>query len=420
MNYSVTISNEGQSALSNVSATDLVPIELDVVSAAINSNVQATELGQSGNKEDIVWQIGPMAPGETLHLKWTGKVVSLGGFDAVNTVRARGASVSLATTSTTYLAATRITGTTNPPYHSTRRVVTYEAASDAAAAAAGSVVGNAANPSELPFTGFRLTGLVLLAMALGVAGATLWLVAAARRGRYQTARAILPIAGLVVLTACVSSSQRPNAAAPGTPSVKGRHITASPSAAPEKSPNPSHGNQGNGSGPSNGNPSGSGSQTTGPIAGGPAVNPGLPAPAPTVAVVHVVPITAADLPVEQAPTTEGSDSMTYTWNAQGGYISTSTSTRTFGSKDVTVTGHLTDSGGAIHVSLAISNGTSARRVAVKGRIVVAIRGPGLAQRLTSPLIDVTLSPHGAAHARFDYALPSGTYGTNFSFVPAGS
>ncbi|MEA2488033.1 MAG: hypothetical protein QOF16_1687, partial [Actinomycetota bacterium] len=151
--YTVTISNEGSSVLRDVSAVDRVPIELDVVSAAINSNVQATELGQTGRKEDIVWQVGPMTPGEVLHLRWTGKVVGLGGFDAVNDVRARSRSVVAATTSTTYLASTRVIGATNPAYHSTRTVVTYAAATSSQTGAAAAAAAASDATEQLPFTG---------------------------------------------------------------------------------------------------------------------------------------------------------------------------------------------------------------------------------------------------------------------------
>jgi hypothetical protein len=198
--------------------------------------------------------------------------------------------------------------------------------------------------------------------------------------------------------------------------VKGRHITKSSPAPSPVASQPSNGKQNKGHnkpGPPAVNPPGSGPIATGPT-GAPA---GVPSPAPSVPVQHVVAVTAADLPVEDAPVTKGSDFMTYTWDAQGGYISTSTSTRSFNSKDVSVTGILSNSSGAIHVKVAIKNLTPAKRVTATGRIRLAITGSGIAETLSSPPIDMTLTPGGTAHLEFDYALPSGTYGTNFSFVP---
>lgn len=411
VHYTVTVANTGDTTLTNVSAVDRVPLEVDVVSVAINSAVQATELGQHRNSEDVVWEIGPMTPGEVLRLTWTGKVVGVGGFDAVNSVTARSHSTVVSTSSTTYLASTKLVGVSNPPYRSTRTVVTYEAAasteSSAASAAAGTTT---AGTAGLPFTGARLgvifvVGLVLIGVGITIAIA----------GRSRKTGVAISIVALAALTACVTSSNVPTA----TPSVKGRRITQAPSpASSPKSQKPPAGKD------HSHTPAPQGSHVppvpSGPVAVGPGPAPVVPSPAPSVRIVHVVPVTAADLPVETAGTTSGSDAMTYAWDAQGGYLTSSTSTRSFDRHDVAITGTLNDSGGAIHIRLAIKNQADDHRVGVRGNLVLSIRGAGVHETLTSPLIDVTLTPSGTAHAAFDYALPSGTYGTSFAFVPRSS
>lgn len=406
VHYTVTVANSGSSRLRDVSVVDLVPLEVDVVSVAISPDVQATELGKTGRKEDIVWQVGPMDPGTSLRLTWTGKVVGLSGFDAVNTVHARSDFLVSSATSTTYLAAVHFVGTTNPAYHSTRTVTTFEPATATEASGSATSAASDNGAGGLPFTGFVLTPLLIVAMGLVLAGATALLVTGTG-DRSRRVKAVIPVAALVVLTACVSSSQAPSA----TPSVKGRHITKS-SPAPQVTAKSGRSHDHQNSGASNAS-----APSPAPVAPGSAV--AAPSPVASVPVTHVIPVTAADLPVEAAPATKGSDFMTYTWNAQGGYIAAATSTRTFSAEDVSITGHMTSSSGVIHVRLAVANLASAQRIALSGHVDLSITGP-TSTTLTSPVVDVVLTPGGAAHLAFDYALPSGTYGTSFTFVPTRS
>ncbi len=423
--YTVTVTNAGAATAPGVSVVDLVPLEVDVIGVPINSEVQATELGRTGRREDIVWEVGPMVPGQVLRLTWTGKIVGVSGLDAVNTVTARSRGTITKEASVAYLANAQIVGATNPPFHATRTVVTYEPVGDTGTAVSSSSSSSSSSTAvaatdQLPFTGARITTLLLLALALALSGAGLLLIASRRPDRIRRElKAFVPLALLVVLGGCVSSNAPSSGAPRAAPSVKGRHIESSP--APRRT---THKTENKNAGADNRRSGGASNPSTpgsGPVATGPiGVTPPVPAPAPSVvAVQHEVPITAADLPIDEAPQTDGSDQMTYSWNAQGGYISTSTSTRTFESKDVSVTGSLSDSSGAIHVRVAIKNLAKNRRMAISGHVTLEIRGSGISQNLISPAIEVTLTPGGAAHARFDYALPTGTYATNFSFVPAG-
>jgi uncharacterized repeat protein (TIGR01451 family) len=416
--YTVTATNTGDVAVDKLFVIDLVPDEVDVVSAPISPVVLATELGRHRGHEDVVWNVGSLAAGRSIDLVWTGRVAHAGDMRAVNVgvAKAAAGAVKARTATTTYVATAATPATNNPPFAPRSRRVAVEGAALARPfeAPAGAVI---------PFTGFDAVPWLLIAAGLAVAGAGIFATALtvpsggpARRVDPKLLATTLGLAALLV-TACTSAPTGPEAggASPsvtGGIQVKGKVVTrrAQPSPTAATSPAPA-------------SPQAGGATTPTPeTAPSPGASPTLTSPvaavapaAPTVKVVH---IGLTDLPVAHLGSKGGDNALDYAWDENAGSIVHASSSLSFvRDEKVQLLSSLHPVHGRIVVDATIVNDSGMRRLAVDGRIRHGIvSGSRTVATLRSAPIHVVLAPHGSTSVRFSYALPTGDYSVISSFL----
>lgn len=433
VHYEVTVANEGRDDLENVLVVDVAPQEVDVVSVDFVDEVEAVQIGESGGRHDIVWNVGSLPAGASVTLPWDGRAVQAGDLRAVNSVRGLvGTTETTRSSSESFLAAEGPRDVDNPPFEPIQeRVVTFvdPPPPSPAARAAG------AQPVVLPLTGISISRIVLAGVLLVFGG--LLIVAGARLASRASRRAIAAaiLAGLVGV-ACVSGggdddslSGAANGATPRTfgtddprdddTRVKGERIvrgededqaddtsapsapaspaaTAPPTAAPTSSPPP---------------PPAAPTATPPPAVAAPAVDP-APAPDPApIRTVRVVTTELEDLPVATQTSRDGDNTVSFGWDEAAGGITSATSGRRFtGGGASELLTDLTTDGGALVNRLTLRNTAEATRLRVDGRLVHEVyAGTRLVARLRSAPIDVVLAPGGEVVARFSYLVPTGDY-----------
>ncbi|HEV2754173.1 MAG TPA: hypothetical protein VG318_00150 [Actinomycetota bacterium] len=431
VHYEVTVANEGDEDLEGVLVVDVAPHEVDVVSVDLVDEVEAVQIGESGGRHDIVWNVGSLPAGSAVTLPWDGRAVDAGDLRAVNSVRGLiGTTETTRSSSESYLAAEGARDVDNPHFEPIEeRVVKFvdppfgEPSPRAAT-----------QPVVLPFTGVSISRILLAGVLLVFAG--ILIVAGAglapRASRKAIAAAIF--AG-VVGAACVSGggddasiSGAADGATPRTfgtddprdddTQVKGERIvrgdggeaTAAPaSASPAASALP-----------------------TAPPTATPPPPPAAPVATATPAVVAaatdapdaapirsvtVVTTELEDLPVETQASRDGDNTVSFGWDEAAGGITAATSGRRLtadaGSELLT---DLTTQNGAIVNRLTLRNTAEATRLRVQGRLVHEVYdGDRLVARLRSAPLDVVLSPGGAVAARFSYLVPTGDYTVHAAF-----
>jgi uncharacterized repeat protein (TIGR01451 family) len=417
VHYEVTVSNEGDEDLENVLVVDVAPQEIDVFSVDIVDEVEAVQIGESGGRHDIVWNVGSLPAGTSVRLPWDGRAAQAGDLRAVNSVRGLvGTTETTRSTSESFLGAEGARDVENPPFEPIeKKIVTFEDPGTA-----GEVAQRAATQPGvvLPFTGTSVSSLLLAAVLL-VFGGLLLLVGAqlvAPESRKAVAAAIL--AGLIG-AACVSSGDDPagDAAPQASPRVKGERIVRGESPEPEAetpvpaTPPPSP------TATATAAPTAPPTTTTPPpVVAAPPTAPVPVDPAP-VRVVRVVTTELEDLPVETQESRDGDNTISFGWDeAAGGVTSASSGTRFVRGSGSELLTDLSSNGGAIVNRLTLRNTREAARLSVEGRLVHEVySGSTLVARLRSEPVDVVLAPGGAVVARFSYLLPAGDYVVQTSF-----
>jgi uncharacterized repeat protein (TIGR01451 family) len=418
VHYEVTVSNPGPVALDGVFVVDLLPAEVDFVSANLLPEVEATLYNRIGTKASITWNVGELAPGQTLTLGWTGTATSAGDMNALNSVRAvaRGAR-RVRQESSTFLATTSTLGGTNPtPSPTTTTIVSYERVpTGEALGAPESEAGRA-----LPVTGFDGRLAVAVAGLLTGLGVLLWWMAAP--GPRRRRRVCLALAAMALLAACTSGRDGERVALDPSvsPEVKGRQI------GPDGTVRNLGGDgDGDRAGEDEEEETDDGDATAD---GGPGATPpppvaaqDPPGPPPTgpltrlvrqTRVVTIDPVLAA--PVRLA-SRRGDNAVSYGWSGVA-VTSEASSPLPGGSSPVRIETSVTHSGGVVAVVVVLTNESARTPVVVDGRVHhdIASSGGRLAA-LTSAPLDVVLQPGGTTATSFTYDLPSGSYSATAAF-----
>jgi uncharacterized repeat protein (TIGR01451 family) len=403
--YTVIVANNGNAAADDVIVLDLVPAEVHVLSVDLLDEVEAVQIGSTGGKDDIVWNVGELKPGQSLELTWTGRATKAGDMRAANraTVTADGG-LSASDDHDSFLAATAPAKTTNPTFDPiVKRKVIFRAPSEDASTGSGT----------LPFTGMNAWPYAGIGAGLIVLG--LILVSAGRRrgGRRWGA---VGVALLMMLTGCTSGSGDDE-----PPVVKGTRIERDDPAdqqddAPEQDAGESddpftEGDQDGNDGTENEDV---GDDET-------AVAPPAPAPpappAPPVRDVRITTIELADLPISLLGSRDGDNDIGYQWDEGAGeFVTANSSTVYTPGQTIELLTEISDTGGGIQVHVRLRNIAERERVAVRGQIVHEVFGSGgRIAKLVSDPINVVLDPGGETGADFFFMLPSGNYSAGSSF-----
>ncbi|MFN2588217.1 MAG: hypothetical protein ABR613_08870 [Actinomycetota bacterium] len=426
--YEVTVSNEGDDDLDDVLVVDVAPQEVDVVSVDLVDEVEAVQIGESGGRHDIVWNVGSLPAGSSVTLPWDGRAAAAGDLRAVNSVRGLiGTTETVRSTSESFLAAEGPRDIANPPFAPIEeRVVTFV---DPAPSEPSSA--SATQPVVLPLTGASISRIVFAGILFVFAGALI--VVGAGLAHHSSHKAIAAaLLAAVVGVACVSGGDDsgPGAARGATPrtfgtddpradeetEVKGERIVrgedegddpgtpapTSPPASPPPTATPP--------------PPTTAPPTAPPAVAAPATE-SAPADAAPVRVVRTVETELEDLPVETQASRRGDNTISFAWDeAAGGITAASSGTRFDADEGSELLVDLTTARGAIVNRITLRNTAEAKRLAVRGRLVHEVyEGARLVARLRSSPIDVVLAPGGEVVARFSYLVPAGQYSILVSF-----
>ena len=391
---------------------DEVAPEVAVEGVGYNPAVEAFQIGEHKGVYDIVWVLKNMDPGAEVVLTWIGRAENRGDLAALNQVSARTATQPMEPRdeTVTYLGTDDDLGTENPPYSDTRkrrRTVPVNSVPPGAR-----VLGQVEGPpsTTLPLTGMESAGLVALGIALVGAGALM--VLAPRLARRRAIAWVLG-AGLL-LTACVSSSDRAERAPTSEPSA---------SATAEDEPPEDRvlgerieADEFEGAGIDDENETATDETETATETE--AVVP----PGPEfVTIVETVDIDASDLPSEPLASKGGDSSMTYEWDeAARRIVSAASSTRfVAGSTSALFTAVATE-GNTIEATLTLHNLHTDKRLVVKGRLVHEIYDDGgLVARARIRPTRHHPRPGWNDRSNFRLLLPTGGYTAEAAFVAEG-
>ena len=421
VNYSITVTNVGDTTLHDVIVVDRLPGEIRYHSVAYTPAVDAVQVGESGDEQDIVWVKNSLRPGRSITVRWTGRAASLGDFAAINSVTVKADEVRpINEERTTYLGTVAVSGTSNPPFDpivKTRRI--ERTITQPVEGAQGSL---------LPITGLEdPTPLVVALVLIALGGLALW----SRRWR-EPSRKWTAIALAVVLTAsaaCVDNEPDATATKPDAGQSKNE-----PKKDKKKQEVRGRRIQKNGNGNGNGDGGQTGAEPGGDPSGDP-VDPASPpvappvvaAPAPTTPVPTeevtvtrrvVTTIGLGDLPIDVLGARPSDNQMSYTWNEAAGKITRATSSVVF-TKGATVElmTELGFGGDQIDVTVVVRNLSRNRRLAVSGNLIHDVSGSSDSIASFSAPVDTVLAPGGETSARFTYLLPSGDYDVSARFQP---
>ena len=436
VHYDVTVSNEGVADLEDSLVVDVAPMEIDVVSVDLVDEVEAVQIGESGGRHDIVWNVGSLPAGSSVTLPWDGRAVRAGDLKAVNSVRGLvGTTEATRSASESFLAEEGPQAVANPHFEPIEeRVVTFvdppPSDPDARAATQPGVV--------LPLTGVSISRLVVGAVLLLFGG--LLLLVGARLAPRASRKAIIAtvLVGLAG-AACVSGGGDDPTGAAGrvTPRtfgtddprddeearVKGERIvrgedededppaTPAPTPVPPATPAPSA---------TPAPPVAPATATPPPVVAAPATG-AAPAPDPApLRVVRVVETTLEDLPVQTQGSRTGNNTVSFGWDEAAGGITSATSGTRFvrdGSSDLFT--DLTAEDGTVVNRITLRNLEEATRLRVHGRLVHEVyEGTRLVARLRSEPLDVVLAPGGQVSASFSFLVPTGQYTVQAAFESA--
>ncbi|HEY7874535.1 MAG TPA: hypothetical protein VIG64_05360 [Actinomycetota bacterium] len=417
VNYRVTVSNPGEVPLEGVFVVDLLPSEVTFVSADLLAQVEATLYNRIGTKESITWNVGELAPGQSLTLGWTGTASAAGDMTALNAVRAVARGVRrVRQENSTFLATTATLGGPNEKPRPTKTtVVTYEEMPS------GEVLGAPGEPdSELPATGFDGRLALAVGALLAALGAMLWWMAAP--GPRRRRRVALALGALALLTACTSGRdlRRAEPLGTGSPEVKGRQIgpdgtVTDPAPDDDQSAAEDRGDDPGDDGGPRSSTDPADAEPTPPSVAVPAPS-APPADALTRLVRHtrVVSIEPElDEPVRLG-SASGDNSVGYGWS--GNAVTSLTSSALRGpSPEVRMETTVGGSDGVITATVTLTNQSERTPVIVHGNVLHRIGGDGVAATLSSTPLDLLLQPGGTSATSFTYDLPPGTYSAGAAF-----
>jgi len=428
VNYSITVTNVGDTTLHDVAVVDRLPAEIRYHSVAFTPVVDAVQVGESGGKQDIVWVKDSLRPGRSITVTWTGCAASLGDFAAFNSVTVKADEVRPVNGErTTYLGTAAVSSTSNPTFDPIVKARRIERT------ITKPVGGDGTQGSLLPITGLENpTPLVVALVLIALGGLVLW----SRRWQ-EPSRKWTAIALALVLTAsaaCVDGDPNATATKPDAgqsenepkkdkkkkEEVRGRRI------------------QKNGNKNGNGNGNGDGGQTGAEPGGDPSSDPVAPSLPPATGPVVAAPVPTTPIPTEQVTVTRrvvttvglgdlpidvlgarpSDNQMSYTWNEAAGKITRATSSVGF-TKGATVElmTELGFGGDQIDVTVVVRNLSRNRRLAVNGNLIHDVSGSSGSIASFSAPVDTVLAPGGEVSARFTYLLPSGDYDATARFQP---
>ena len=428
--YSITVTNVGETTLHDVVIVDRLPSEIRYWSVDFAPEIDAVQVGQSGDKEDIVWVKNSLRPGRSVTVTWTGRASSLGDFAAVNSVTVEAEEADPVNQErTTYLGIAAVSSTSNPDFDPIVKARRIERTVTRPAGVGGT------QGSVLPVTGLEdprpvIVGLVLIALG----GLVLW----SKRWRepHKKWTAITLALVMTASTACVGNEPNDQTAqkSDADPSeddkkdkknddVKGRRI--------ERNNDNNDNDDGNGNGPNGTEPGGTEGNTTDPS------SPSVPVTAPAIPVAAPLPSTGpapteqvtvtrrvlttiglGDLAIDQLGARQADNQMSFSWSEPARQILQATSSRSF-TKGATVEllTSLGAGGDQIDVTVMVRNLSNNRRLAVDGDLIHQVSGSSGSIASFSAPVDTVLAPGGETTARFTYLLPSGDYNVTARFQP---
>ncbi|HYI46388.1 MAG TPA: hypothetical protein VE174_13105 [Actinomycetota bacterium] len=399
LSYSLLVVNPGDTPLTNLTITNIVPEELDVVGVPIIDRAESINLISMGSSEEIVWTLDTLDPGEGVTLPWEASVAATGDLVAANDVVVEAEDSSAAASRSVYLARSSTpavqggTSSAAPATTQTRRVVRYEQRRIPAGTA----------PAILPFTGANVSGWFALALILLGAGVVF------TRARRSPAL-LCALMGLVIMAACTSADPPPSAEAPkqespkGDDEVLGKRIHKGDNentaeAPPGSIDDPSPGEEGD-------------DDATEPDTETEDAITQLPVPQEDL--IRVVTVPVVEIVEVQGPATEvltsvpGDNLITFSWDEASRSVTGAASSRTL-TRDVvaTVLSELSTASPSIAPSVELTN-VSDGSLVVKGNLGIETQGPGQTVT-TSEHVDLVLAPGGSITLDFEYVLPSGEY-----------
>ncbi len=426
VNYSITVTNVGDTTLHDVVVVDRLPAEIRYHSVAYTPAVDAVQVGESGGEQDIVWVKDSLRPGRSITVTWTGRAASLGDFTAINSVTVKADEVRPVNEErTTYLGTVAVTRTNNPafdPIVKARRIertITQP------------VDGDGAQGSILPITGLdNQAPLVIALLLIAFGGLVLW----SRRWREPSRKwtAITLAVVLAASAACVDSEPDATATKPDVgqsetepkkdkkkEEVRGRRIQKNNRNGNENG-NGDEGQTGAqpGDGPSGDPVDPSSPPVTPPVVAAPAPTTPVPTEQVTVTRRVLTTIGLAGLPIDALGARPSDNQLSYTWNEASGRITRATSSVAF-TKGATVElmTELGFGGDQIDVTVVVRNLSRNRRLAISGNLIHDVSGSSGSIASFSAPVDTVLAPGGETSARFTYLLPSGDYDVMARFQP---
>lgn len=426
MRYEVTVANDGAEDLENVLVVNVAPEEIDVISVDIVDEVEAVQIGDSGGRHDIVWNVGSLPAGASVVLPWDGRAARAGDLTAVNSVRGLlGQTETVRVTSRSYLAREGARDVANPPFDPIeKRVVTFV---DPPASATPMATTAPSGTVALPVTGADVSRYAFAALLFVLSG--VFLLGGARLASRGSARALVTamLAG-VLLAACVSGNDPGDgAAAPSTAStddprtdaeVKGERITRGDDEderTPDPTSPPSTSPPNTTSAPATASPVAPPATAAPPVVAAPTTPPVAPDPEP-VRVVEVVRVGLEDLPVETLASRDSDNTVSFSWDEAFGIVGATSGTRHVRGNDAELLTDLTTADGKITNQITLTSALEDERLRVQGRIVHEVYSGGrLVARLRSAPIDEVLAPRGSVVARFSYLVPTGDYTIEAAF-----
>lgn len=424
LEYQITVQNPGTEAAS-ATIVDTMPNEVEFVAA--EGPIMPT-VG-SGS---LTWDVLDIQPGASVVIGWQGRVARTGDLDAVNIASIAG-TPAVPVVTHTYLAAVKGVALNRSPEepdwgtHKERRVVfrtrtVYPSADTAASASAA--------PGAIPYTGAAVVPF-LVAAALFVLGG--W-VLFSQRGRRVAAVSMLVV---LVAAACTSDTQsRDQGPAAdqaededevlGTRVSRGNNGSTSDPAGGNNNGAATGGNTGGNTGADGGNNTAvpSADEDDDPPLALPGADdpPGDAAPAPEPEQVTTRDVVVVEVPNEPPapralPSSPADNAISLEWDAASRSIVSASSRAIFrADSPIQFLASLADGDGAVSTRLTLTNVTDDERLQIGGRMVLTVSGDGGTIRLTSPPLDQVLEPGDEVSAEWDFALPSGDYFIESSYL----
>lgn len=439
--YNITLRNAGDAPLRDVSIVNLVPSEIHVTGAGLAPGIDAVQVGNSGNAEDVVWAITEMDAGEVVRVSYRGVVERPGDLEALNRTRAlTGGAEAAETSERSYLTSSSGSGSDNPAFEpqTERHVVTEKVVErPLIRRRLPTEPGGVSTVAALPYTGIDPWGIAAAGLALVGLGALLVRFGSGGADR----RRVLAVALLLLLIggACISSDSGSDEG-PGDTRVKGREIERNdpdadeddngPGSPPDgtadnNDPGDGPADDGDGDGPSgDGSADGTSDNDTPddqsdedpPAAAQP---PGEPSeevlvPGPPVTTfersVRTVTLTEDELAVEAVGSIDDARTASFHWS-DGGGVAAGGSASSQHEGLVRMTTSVVGAGEGMRATVTLDNVSERTKVRVIGRFDLELSGSGggVLGTLRGGNVDVVLNPGGGSSAAFIFRLPSGDY-----------